>query len=271
MPKNHFFFGQRTEYFLSLTRPRKYRDLTADERLIGKRVRQVRSVNDLNQKEFGARIGLSRDQLTNIEIGRVALRFAPGWRVCLEFDVNPLWLAFDGAFEAVGWNDYNFPEREDARDFLAVITDYKEAYLSLRATFRRAGSAPLILANTAALNVKQHLTPDETLLKGRSMNLQKNALWLDLRRRLAAVTGGPGVKAQLARELGVSRQAVNEWLSRTAPSAGLTLRLLQWVTAAEAKQKQSAGSVSDARPAHVTRARKSKHEKPNSDRKKKYR
>jgi hypothetical protein len=52
------------------------------------------------------------------------------------------------------------------------------------------------------------------------------------------------------------------------PSAETTLRLLEWVTAEEAKQK-SAPEVRSTRPARRDPKRKSKHEKPNSDPKKK--
>lgn len=54
--------------------------------------------------------------------------------------------------------------------------------------------------------------------------------WKTLREQLATATSERGVKVQLATDLGVSRQAVNNWLNGSgAPSADLTLRLLQWV------------------------------------------
>lgn len=47
--------------------------------------------------------------------------------------------------------------------------------------------------------------------------------------RLSRLTTKRGAKAALAREMGVTRQAVDQWLSgRTAPSADLVLRLVEW-------------------------------------------
>jgi transcriptional regulator with XRE-family HTH domain len=86
---------------------------------------------------------------------------------------------------------------------------------------------------------------------------------------LLVFTDKHGERAALARELDVSRQTLNVWLSGDAmPSAEYTLRLLEWATAKEANLKKSAGSA-ETRPARTTQTRKSKHEKPSSDRKKK--
>ena len=79
-----------------------------------------------------------------------------------------------------------------------------------------------------------------------------------------------GAKAALARDIGISRQAINALLDKKyVPSGEFALRLAMWVDWRMAKQKKSAGSVSEAQPARKTRTQKSKHEKPSSDRKKK--
>jgi len=90
--------------------------------------------------------------------------------------------------------------------------------------------------------------------------------WEALGKRLSAVTSARGAKAQLARELKVTRQAVDNWLSnKSAPSAELTLRLLHWVQQAEASPKQNPGSA-PAQPGQKTRVHKSKsYEKANSN------
>jgi transcriptional regulator with XRE-family HTH domain len=78
----------------------------------------------------------------------------------------------------------------------------------------------------------------------------------NLLRRVAVATRNRGDQSRLARDLGkISRQRVSEWLTgRRRPSGEMTLQLLKWVTAEEAKQKQSAGSAS-TRPARKTRKR----------------
>lgn len=99
------------------------------------------------------------------------------------------------------------------------------------------------------------------------MTAEQRLFWNELRARLAAATDQYGARAALARQFGVTPQAVAEWLSgASAPTAETTLRLLEWVTAEEAKSKEKkrAGSGS-TRPALKTRSRKSnRHEKTKS-------
>jgi transcriptional regulator with XRE-family HTH domain len=83
--------------------------------------------------------------------------------------------------------------------------------------------------------------------------------WPKLRERVASLTDVWGARSQLAAFLGKSKQVVNGWLSgATAPDADTTLRLLEWVTAEEAKLK-SPGSVS-APPERVAPKAKKPHE-----------
>lgn len=72
----------------------------------------------------------------------------------------------------------------------------------------------------------------------------------DLRSRLKACLEGHGSQSDLARVLGVSRQAVSEWVSgASAPEAGTILRLLWWVQAEEARKSMgSAGARTPAEP-----------------------
>lgn len=55
--------------------------------------------------------------------------------------------------------------------------------------------------------------------------------WNQLKKSIAHLTSERGAKAALAKELGVSRQVLNNWLSdagQGAPPADLTLRLFRW-------------------------------------------
>jgi len=57
-------------------------------------------------------------------------------------------------------------------------------------------------------------------------------------RRVRTLTKARGAAVSLAEHLGVSRSTLSDWLSgRFEPGGEVTLRLLKWVTAAEAKQK----------------------------------
>jgi transcriptional regulator with XRE-family HTH domain len=87
----------------------------------------------------------------------------------------------------------------------------------------------------------------------------ERSLWRGLRAELTVKTHARGQKADLARAIGVPRQAISAWLSGSAtPNADSTLKLLEWVKAEEGKQKKSAGRVSETRPARTTRKRKAR-------------
>jgi transcriptional regulator with XRE-family HTH domain len=82
-----------------------------------------------------------------------------------------------------------------------------------------------------------YLTDSEAAGSDKPM-LNAPAAWPQLVERAKQVTHAYGDKARMARDLGVTRQAVNQWLNgENAPSAELTLQLLNWVAAEEAKQK----------------------------------
>jgi DNA-binding phage protein len=99
--------------------------------------------------------------------------------------------------------------------------------------------------------------------------LSSPSRWQKLLVRVRRLVDAPGAKAGLARELGVTRQAVNKWLTEEgAPSAEITLRLLEWVEAAEAQQKTDPGGASTP-PGQMAQQRKSTiNEKPKPGRRK---
>jgi plasmid maintenance system antidote protein VapI len=80
--------------------------------------------------------------------------------------------------------------------------------------------------------------------------------------RVKRLTRAPGAKSALARTLSVPRQRVTHWINEhKSPSAEDALRLLEWVTAAEAQQKK--------RPARVSaRAGQKARKKPNNEKQK---
>jgi transcriptional regulator with XRE-family HTH domain len=84
--------------------------------------------------------------------------------------------------------------------------------------------------------------------------------WKALVKRVCALTSALGEKAQLAREMNTTRQAVNKWLSgKGAPSAEITLRLLRWV--GQREQKQNTPGSADNAAKGKTQVRKSSYEK----------
>ena len=89
---------------------------------------------------------------------------------------------------------------------------------------------------------------------------------IDRVRRLTKPRGG---KKLLAIEMGVSQQHLTNLLSGSCePGGEITLRLLDWVTRNEAKNKKTP-SVLQARPTRMAQAKKdTSNEKPRSDQRK---
>jgi len=87
--------------------------------------------------------------------------------------------------------------------------------------------------------------------------------WDQLRERARRLAGAAwGAQSGLARRLGVSRQAVAQWLGgETMPSAEMVLRLLEWVQAEEAKQQEKGPGSVHAPPEPQTRKRSQQNEK----------
>lgn len=90
------------------------------------------------------------------------------------------------------------------------------------------------------------------------MTEKQSSRWKTLRVRVIGATASFGAKARLARELGVSKQVVNAWLTGDGtPGAENALRLLEWVTAYEAKKESLGGADTPPRP-------KTRKPKPNT-------
>lgn len=91
-----------------------------------------------------------------------------------------------------------------------------------------------------------------------------------LLRRLKKATASFGKKASLARFLHVPKPRISEWINGVyAPSAEVTLRLLEWVQAEEASQQKTPGSV-NATTEGKTRSTQSRYEKRRSRPRKTY-
>ena len=235
---------------------------TAADAAIGARLKQVRVQCRFSRPELAPQIGLTADQIKRAENGTVSLRFGPAWRFCELTRTNPLWLAFGDLYPRVGFaslpSEQINPREPDL--FQNIMGEWAIGYARYRVArlkiskSQQEGFAQSRLEKTNLLaepGVKRYLADQMTTVAGMT--------WNNLRTRLKAATRTPGARVKLARVFGVSTAAVSQWLSgASAPKADTTLRLLKWVTVAEAKQKKSAGSVPEARPALKTRARRSK-------------
>lgn len=77
------------------------------------------------------------------------------------------------------------------------------------------------------------------------------------------------MKLELALAMGVSQARVSQWLHRAnAPNAEDALRLLEWVTAAEDQQKQTAAALRTPRRLKDPKSKSKTNERTKSDRSK---
>lgn len=60
--------------------------------LKSERIKEIRKRLGLSQKDFGEKIGVNRDVISNIELGRVELKPLMANTICSIYGVNPLWL-----------------------------------------------------------------------------------------------------------------------------------------------------------------------------------
>lgn len=309
--KNYFHLflppaSAHTRAGLSLT----FKPLLDTERAVGLRVGDGRRYARLSQTTLAQATGMTRDQIANIEAGRVMLRFLAGWKVCEHLNVNQLWLAtgrfpqkpfcrvsianiitripesarftqvclgvllFDdlkaattaAAKDTVDYIDSSLPPapcppagylEKSCAAVKGALRHYNEQELKNWIINELNNDAPLryqvemvftaleVLREQIAAEEKSKLRVDTFTPPAiiRPMS-SETGYWKALVRRLVKLTSRTGAKAELAREMEVTRQAVNKWLSgKGAPSAELTLRVLNWVGRAEVKQKQSPVSV----------------------------
>jgi transcriptional regulator with XRE-family HTH domain len=227
---------------------------------VGKRMRRVRTEYGLSRRLISDRVTLTEDQINRVERGNVSLRFGPGWRFCELTQTNPLWLAFGDLYPRIGFAAHPSADSQlESPDlFQDIMGNWAMGYARYRAKRFKISSehqtaiAPVRLRKLnflADATVKHYLaTP---------MGAGPVMTWDNLRERLKTATSSKGARAELARVFHVSTAAVSQWLSGdSAPKADTTLRLLQWVTVAEAQHKKRAGSA-ETRPALTTRKGKS--------------
>jgi transcriptional regulator with XRE-family HTH domain len=71
----------------------RFKPLPAGEREICRRLAAIRRFEGFEQAGLGLRLGITRNQVANIEAARVPLKADVALRFCLMLNVSPLWLA----------------------------------------------------------------------------------------------------------------------------------------------------------------------------------
>jgi DNA-binding XRE family transcriptional regulator len=234
----------------------QFKPLPDNEKEICRRVAAVRRFQGLNQTELARRVGLTRDQLANIEAMRVALKFGTALAICRAIDINPNWL-YSGAGPQGPMLEFNDPlclavlDVVPASDrFSSVWTGFGNSLLELSTLHtRRIGrqgreqeqsltdTGPLVVPLEywgAEADQKNDLTRSSLKRKNKGVKSEIQKLIEQVKRK----TSKPGAKSNLARELHVAPARISEWLSgEKEPGGDYTLRLRNWVTPPERPTK----------------------------------
>ncbi len=206
------------------------------EKQIGERIASARRFRNLTQGELAARLLVTRAQVFNVESGLTVLRADLGWKACKTLEIAPRWLhrgigAMEGfpglAGHLAAWSDEYFvkqkriPFSEAWASVDWFFYDQTDEGLAFRDRFLRAWSAQLLAPKSEISGLTQES-------EFRKVETVKSELQ-DLLDRVQKLTEPKGMKAQLAKYLGVPQSRVSEWLSgKYAPAGEIALKLLKW-------------------------------------------
>jgi transcriptional regulator with XRE-family HTH domain len=246
---------------------RRYDPPSGDDLLVGARFRTARIKNRYSQRQLADALYLTRNQVNRIEMGRVKLRTTTAWLLCGFLDLNPLWLAFGEPEEITGFVDLSLGDAEmydpPFREFFEQTGD---GYAEWRADRLAKAKLPTVLSNIRSPEKK--LASDKREIYSRSVPPSEIATWEEMRRLLKQALRPRGSKAALARQFGITTQAVSHWLrDKSSPPADIALRLrkmlLEGSLTKPSNQKKRAGRAA-TQPAPKTQKGKNKYEKSRS-------
>lgn len=102
---------------------------------MNKRIKELRKALGLSGEKFGAKIGLTRMAISNLENGRYNLTEANILAICREFNVNEDWLRTGNGemFNAVS----SIPLDDLVKDLSPIEVDILKAYFSLDKDVRK--------------------------------------------------------------------------------------------------------------------------------------
>jgi transcriptional regulator with XRE-family HTH domain len=203
-------------------KPKKEPAVPHREKMIGLRVAYARKRDGFDQRSFARSLGITKDQLSSIESGRVPLKLVVGWKLCQIMLLDPNWLANGGDDSAL------FPEfdLENQTKFTAAIEADKRINFS-----KGWDSLGWILYSDGGKDLT------DTQASG-TLSAVKPQL-PDLVARLKSATEEPGKMTELAKAVGAPLASVSRWLSgKREPGGEATLQMLKWVEHQERQNKK---------------------------------
>jgi transcriptional regulator with XRE-family HTH domain len=221
---------------------------------ISARVRRWRRGADLSQTDLATSIGISRDLLAAYEGGRSAFPWRLYQKLALKHRVNPEWLysgsgapedEFDlRVLEAVwppkarftrAWGRDRRPVPPTPSSSIAPATRQEiDAHLD-RLWSDAILQSPLLSGLPPGAAEEHFKRWALRRAKGPNLSLKADKPdWKTLLTQLRKHTAKRGAPSALARELGVDRQRITDWLQgKTTPDAATTLKLWQKLRATE--------------------------------------
>lgn len=210
--------------------------------ILALRLRAAREASGLTLADLAKRIGYAESTLSRVERGlaqptdrlldsiRSALHIHPEW---LERGIEPMFME----------PPRNRPD--EMRGVWEASIVLERAYRRLVEAISNAESAWRDATRNVNLELTKHSSECSPLDEPMPIPSDEQLL-AQFRADLAnAINGRRGAQSEVARILGVSRQAVAAWVSgESNPEAGKLLRLLAWVQAARRNQKRDDANVS---------------------------
>jgi transcriptional regulator with XRE-family HTH domain len=214
-------------------RPNQARSLAevCDDENIGAAISKIRRLLlRESQARFAGKIGLTREQLANVETGRTSISARLGWEFCHRFNVHPDWIINGGG------------PQEEPEKFGTIpvnVTRIGERILAEHAEMKFRQFCKMLRLVEEINNSKFILDIDKT--RGNVCGVKaKVPTWTELRQEIIRFTCQRGQKSALARKMKISRQVLGNWLSgeaRGAPNAEQTLWLLTWIEQQQKRQQ----------------------------------
>jgi transcriptional regulator with XRE-family HTH domain len=204
-------------HFVARKKPVPERELEICQRLLHFR-KEIR----LTRRAMAEVLGIDPKRLETYEAGRVPLPYEIAAKLGWKFKINPVHLAEGTEIMNVEGRNFPAPEIESKIRPRTLFSTAYDKYIE-----------PSLLKKARPVNSpnpQRQLGLDiESLMMDKVSVKNKIRSLSDLMNALRRLTKERGQKAALARLLGVSRQAVDQWLDGAKPSAETTFALLNWV------------------------------------------
>lgn len=175
-----------------------------------------------SQARFAGKLGLTREQLANIETGRTSISARLGWEFCRKFNVHPNWVV-NGGRPGEEPDKFNIIPSNQARVLERILDEHQNMkFQQFWKMLRGVGQGEQSKFNLD-INTPLDIVGDVK---------DKVPTWAELKREIIRLTSRRGQKSALAREMKISRQVLGNWLSdeaQGAPNAEQTLWLLHRV------------------------------------------